>query len=151
MKTFAMLHTHHTLREWWAVAIELSFKYPDLTRGTAFGSRSHLHSHVAIVTLWFVGGYYAYIKYVRRGQSSQGIVWRALIPSKKFNSFALLIYCSSSFKVMPYFWTMDNNWVKYYRESSSGLEIWPGHELWLCVQCDLGDKYYPYLSKKKKL
>ena len=38
----------------WAVTIERSFKYPALTRGTAFGSRSHLHSHVAIVTfdLW---------------------------------------------------------------------------------------------------
>ena len=84
LKTFAMLHTRHTSREWWAVAIERSFKYPALTRGTAFGSRSHLHSHVAIVTLWFVGGYYAYIKYVRRGQSLPGIVWRALIPSKKF-------------------------------------------------------------------
>ena len=99
LQIFAMLHTRHTTREWWAVAIERSFKYPALTRGTTFGSRSHLHSHVAIVTLWFVGGYYAYIKYVRRGQSLPGIVWRALIPSKKkFASFALFIYCTSSFK-----------------------------------------------------
>ena len=80
VKTFAMLHTRHSSREWWAVTIKRSFKYPALIRGTAFGSRSHLHSHVAIVTLW----YYAYIRYVRRGQSSPGMVWRALIPSKIF-------------------------------------------------------------------
>ena len=46
------------------------------------------HDPIYICDVVFMGVYYAYIKYVRRGQSSQ-VVWRALIPSIYiFASFA---------------------------------------------------------------
>ena len=44
---------------------------PHMAGGRTFGSRSHLHI-CDVVTVVFMGVYYPYIKYVRRGQSSPG-------------------------------------------------------------------------------
>ena len=37
---------------------------------------------------------------------------------------------------MTHPWVMDNNCVKY-NQDQTWQELWPGHKIWACVQCDL--------------
>ena len=57
------------------------------------------HDAIYICDVVFMGVYYAYIKYVRRGQSSPGSLAGFDPVNIYFASFASFLYCLSSFKL----------------------------------------------------